>query len=227
MAVVDEDEQVRYPSLASTLVQNRLRQQSLAEELRVLYVAMTRGTGAPGADRHVRRGQPDRWAARWAGHAGPLPADAVLGGAEHARLDRPRRRRHATGRDAPTSPATTSADVLAWQTPDRYERPRRRAAGELAGSSRSTPRRRDPPGRRGSRPAVDYTLPVRAVDRKSPPRRPMTEAGGRKAAGALAKSRRSPAAAPRRRRSRRRRRTRSCSTWIFDGRGHGIDRERR
>ena len=42
MVVVDEEKRCRYPSLALTLVQNRLRQQSLAEELRVLYVAMTR-----------------------------------------------------------------------------------------------------------------------------------------------------------------------------------------
>ena len=42
MVVIDEEKRCRYPSLVSTLVQNRLRQQSLAEELRVLYVAMTR-----------------------------------------------------------------------------------------------------------------------------------------------------------------------------------------
>lgn len=79
MAVVDEHKRVRYPSLASTLVQNRLRQQSLAEELRVLYVAMTRAQehliliGTTGSE------SPARWAARWNGHRGPLPADIVLG----------------------------------------------------------------------------------------------------------------------------------------------------
>jgi ATP-dependent helicase/nuclease subunit A len=79
MAVVDEARRVRYPSLASMLVQNRLRQQALAEELRVLYVAMTRAqehlvlVGTTGAE------SPARWAARWSGHRGPLPADAVLG----------------------------------------------------------------------------------------------------------------------------------------------------
>ena len=42
LCVVDQARFVRYPSLASTLVKSRLRQQSMAEELRVLYVAMTR-----------------------------------------------------------------------------------------------------------------------------------------------------------------------------------------
>ena len=42
MQVIDDTLQIRYPSLASTVVQNRLKQQTLAEELRVLYVALTR-----------------------------------------------------------------------------------------------------------------------------------------------------------------------------------------
>ncbi len=78
MDVVDEIKQVRYPSLASRLVSNRLRQQAMAEELRVLYVAMTRakehlvliGTCKPTAA--------ESWDARWLNHAGPLPADAVV-----------------------------------------------------------------------------------------------------------------------------------------------------
>ena len=79
LAVVDEHKRVRYPSLASMLVQNRLRQQALAEELRVLYVAMTRAqehlvlVGTAGSE------SVSRWAARWGAHQGPLPADAVLG----------------------------------------------------------------------------------------------------------------------------------------------------
>ncbi|MEA2736263.1 MAG: ATP-dependent helicase/nuclease subunit, partial [Humisphaera sp.] len=79
MDVVDEARQVRYPSLASTLVSTRLRRQSMAEELRVLYVAMTRakehliciGTCKPTAH--------EAWTARWAKHDGPLPTDAVVG----------------------------------------------------------------------------------------------------------------------------------------------------
>jgi ATP-dependent helicase/nuclease subunit A len=78
LQVVDEELQVRYPSLASTVVQQRLRQQALAEELRVLYVAMTR------AQEHLimvgtcPEAQPDKWQQQWAGHVGPLPADSVL-----------------------------------------------------------------------------------------------------------------------------------------------------
>jgi len=79
LSVVDQSRYVRYPSLASTLVKNRLRQQSMAEELRVLYVAMTR------AKEHLvligTAGEKalDFWSTRWLGHRGPLPADYILG----------------------------------------------------------------------------------------------------------------------------------------------------
>src|SRR5262249_48855000 len=75
MEVVDEQRQVRYPSLASALVSSRLRRQGMAEELRVLYVAMTRARehliciGTCGED------AAEDWEARWTGHQGPLPAD--------------------------------------------------------------------------------------------------------------------------------------------------------
>jgi ATP-dependent helicase/nuclease subunit A len=78
MAVVDEDRMIRYPSLASVLVQQRLRQQALAEELRVLYVAMTRARehlvliGTCDAD------APAGWSSKWAGHVGPFPGDMIL-----------------------------------------------------------------------------------------------------------------------------------------------------
>ena len=42
MDVVDEPREIRYPSLASHVMQAHLHRKSLAEELRVLYVAMTR-----------------------------------------------------------------------------------------------------------------------------------------------------------------------------------------
>jgi ATP-dependent helicase/nuclease subunit A len=79
MSVVDEAKKVRYPSLASMLVKSNLRRQSLAEELRVLYVAMTRakehlvlvGTCAADAE--------EQWRARWAGHVGAFPDNLVLG----------------------------------------------------------------------------------------------------------------------------------------------------
>ena len=79
MDVVDETKQVRYPSLASMLVSQRLRQQAMAEELRVLYVAMTR------AKEHLilvgtcKEGARESWDARWTNHAGPIPADEVVG----------------------------------------------------------------------------------------------------------------------------------------------------
>lgn len=79
MAVIDEERMVRYPSLASVLVQQRLRQQSLAEELRVLYVAMTRArehlvlVGTCNAD------APESWSSKWASHVGAFPGDMVLG----------------------------------------------------------------------------------------------------------------------------------------------------
>jgi len=75
----DEERQIRYPSLAWKLASERVRHQSLAEELRVLYVAMTRarehlimvGTAAPDAQ--------EKWRDAWRDHRGPLPADEVLG----------------------------------------------------------------------------------------------------------------------------------------------------
>src|SRR5262249_5440029 len=79
LAVADYKMRVRYPSLAWALVRERLKRQTLAEELRVLYVAMTRarehlilvGTSGPEAVAS--------WREQWAGHAGPVPAERVLG----------------------------------------------------------------------------------------------------------------------------------------------------
>ncbi len=79
LMVVDELRRVRYPSLASTLVKNRLHRQAMAEELRVLYVAMTR------AKEHlVMVGTTTEkclqcWQSQWAGRVGPLPSAEVLG----------------------------------------------------------------------------------------------------------------------------------------------------
>jgi len=78
LQVVDDVRQIRYPSLASAVVQHQLKQQTLAEELRVLYVAMTRakehlilaGTG--------HETLANRWAQQWARHLGPIPAETVL-----------------------------------------------------------------------------------------------------------------------------------------------------
>jgi ATP-dependent helicase/nuclease subunit A len=78
LSVIDEHRMIRYPSLASVLVGQRLRQQALAEELRVLYVAMTR------AKEHLilvgtcKADAPDGWTSRWANHAGAFPRDLIL-----------------------------------------------------------------------------------------------------------------------------------------------------
>ena len=121
MFVVDEGKSVRYPSLASMLVRARLRQQALAEELRVLYVAMTRAqehlvlVGTTGAESMAR------WAARWAGHGGPLPADAVLGAT--TMLDWLGPVAAATGapdrRDVFDVTSYDAADVMAWRHPSK------------------------------------------------------------------------------------------------------------
>ena len=78
LKVVDPDQHVRYPSLAWTVVRQSLRRQVLAEELRVLYVALTRakehlvlvGTG--------EAADVDGWRQEWADHDGPFPAETVL-----------------------------------------------------------------------------------------------------------------------------------------------------
>jgi ATP-dependent helicase/nuclease subunit A len=78
LQVVDETLQVRYPSLASTVVQQRLRQQTLAEEMRVLYVAMTR------AKEHLimvgtcPEAQVEKWQQMWSGYKNKLPTETVL-----------------------------------------------------------------------------------------------------------------------------------------------------
>ena len=79
MAVVDEERMIRYPSLASVLVQERLRQQSSAEELRVLYVAMTRAREHLILVGTCKEAAPQGWPAKWSGHAGPFPDEMVLG----------------------------------------------------------------------------------------------------------------------------------------------------
>ena len=79
LQVADEVRRVRYPSLAHALVQARLRQQSLAEELRVLYVAMTRAKEHLVLIGSCREKDPDTWTARYRGHAGALPTDTILG----------------------------------------------------------------------------------------------------------------------------------------------------
>ncbi|MDQ7793104.1 MAG: helicase-exonuclease AddAB subunit AddA [bacterium] len=79
-AVVDRAADVVYPSLAQRAVAGRLRLESLAEELRILYVAMTRARerlclvgSARGLDRAVTR-----WQVAVAGHRDWRLPDALL-----------------------------------------------------------------------------------------------------------------------------------------------------
>ncbi len=127
LQVVDEHRQIRYPSLASTVVQQRIRQQTLAEELRVLYVAMTRakehlvliGTTTDAAVK--------AWQDRWANHTGPVPAETVL--AARTALDW-------LGPVATILPSQltmhthTSKDIESWSTGDA-RRPKYSAAQQL------------------------------------------------------------------------------------------------
>jgi ATP-dependent helicase/nuclease subunit A len=77
MDVVDQDRLIRYPSLASVLVSQNLHRQTMAEELRLLYVAMTR------AKEHVvlvatcAQSDRDKWNTYADNPDGPLSADAV------------------------------------------------------------------------------------------------------------------------------------------------------
>ena len=79
MPVADEELFARYPSLAQVLVKDQLHRRAMAEELRVLYVALTRamehlilvGTAEPESA--------DGWSRRWTGHDGPLPESTIVG----------------------------------------------------------------------------------------------------------------------------------------------------
>ena len=78
LQVIDEERQIRYPSLASTVVQQRLKQQAMAEELRVLYVAMTRAKEHLILAGTCGETLPAKWIEQWTGHDGPIPTEGVL-----------------------------------------------------------------------------------------------------------------------------------------------------
>src|SRR4029078_3799592 len=79
LMVADEALRVRYPSLAHVLVQQRIRKQTLAEELRVLYVAMTRAREHLILVGTCDEAAPQTWAEQWSQHVGPLPPERILG----------------------------------------------------------------------------------------------------------------------------------------------------
>jgi ATP-dependent helicase/nuclease subunit A len=78
MEVADEARLIRYPSLCHTLVRRSLLQQTVAEELRLLYVAMTRAKEHLVLIGTARQETAERWRSLWKDHKGPMPADAAL-----------------------------------------------------------------------------------------------------------------------------------------------------
>ena len=79
LKVVDADREVQYPSLASTVASAGVRRRSLAEEMRVLYVAMTRPREHLILIGTEKAGVADTWDA-WRDRRGPTPAGEVLAG---------------------------------------------------------------------------------------------------------------------------------------------------
>lgn len=78
--VVDAHREIRYTSLSKLVASERVKKSALSEELRVLYVALTRakehlilvGTAPAGVEQ--------TWADDWMGHTGKIPAPRVLAG---------------------------------------------------------------------------------------------------------------------------------------------------
>ncbi|MGD1090276.1 MAG: helicase-exonuclease AddAB subunit AddA, partial [Verrucomicrobiota bacterium] len=78
MSVVEEDRLISYPSLASMLVSQNLFKQTKAEELRLLYVAMTRAKEHLIMIATCGPDEPERWSAQYSGHVGPLPPENIV-----------------------------------------------------------------------------------------------------------------------------------------------------
>jgi ATP-dependent helicase/nuclease subunit A len=78
MLVADETLRVKYPSLAHVLAQEQITRQTLAEEMRVLYVAMTRAREHLVLVGVAEEGRVADWRDHWSNHTGPLPAGRVL-----------------------------------------------------------------------------------------------------------------------------------------------------
>src|SRR5205823_567151 len=77
LTAIDRRKRIRYPSLASVLVAQRLRRQILAEEMRILYVAMTRAKEHLILSGTCREDAPEAWMSAHLGRVGPLPANNV------------------------------------------------------------------------------------------------------------------------------------------------------
>lgn len=76
--IVDTRRHLKWPSLAHLVLQRRLRRQMLAEEMRVLYVAMTRAKEALWLVCEPKKLDLPLERKRWSGHEGPMPTSRVL-----------------------------------------------------------------------------------------------------------------------------------------------------
>jgi ATP-dependent helicase/nuclease subunit A len=79
LLVADEEKRIRYPSLAYVIVQDRIRRQTLAEEMRVLYVAMTRAREHLVLVGTASQKAVHGWREEWGQHRGQIPPERVLG----------------------------------------------------------------------------------------------------------------------------------------------------
>jgi ATP-dependent helicase/nuclease subunit A len=77
MQCVDLPKRVRYPSAASMVVQDRARRQAIAEEIRVLYVALTRAREHLILIGTAKADALEQWRDAWAEHPGRLPDAAI------------------------------------------------------------------------------------------------------------------------------------------------------
>ncbi len=81
LSVVDLENNIHYPSAASLRIREEQRRALRAEELRLLYVAITRARDALFLTGHLRKaGEIETWRKAWKGYAGPLPEDILLKG---------------------------------------------------------------------------------------------------------------------------------------------------
>jgi ATP-dependent helicase/nuclease subunit A len=78
LLTVDQEKRVRYASAAWALVADGRLRQTLAEEMRILYVAMTRAREHVVLVGTARSGGQEKWQALWADHRGPLPPSHTL-----------------------------------------------------------------------------------------------------------------------------------------------------
>ncbi len=79
LKVIDETRKVIYPSLGHVAVRDRMHRAAMAEELRLLYVAMTRAKEHLVMIGTCDARKRESWQQRWAGHEGPLPLSNVIG----------------------------------------------------------------------------------------------------------------------------------------------------